>query len=180
LTGSRCSNRGSLTPYPAQPEVVVQGESQGYSGCEVADEAVVVSKFRPVKPGNSVEDKTGTTAGGGSADRSGSKALSGCEGRKSLMSMPDDDRKVDAAFTSCPMGQGRGLRCCGNAVASAFSERGSRTTPWRQIANELVPGRVARNTPAARPTIAAVITETDRHEDLLQSVWTAAVEAASV
>jgi len=29
--------------------------------CEVADESVVVMKFRPVKPGNSVEDKTGMT-----------------------------------------------------------------------------------------------------------------------
>ena len=29
--------------------------------CEVADESVVVMKFRPVKPGNSVEGKTGMT-----------------------------------------------------------------------------------------------------------------------
>ena len=29
--------------------------------CEVADESVVVMKFRPEKPGNSVEDKTGMT-----------------------------------------------------------------------------------------------------------------------
>jgi len=50
----------------------------------VADEAVVVTKFWPVKPGNSVEDKTGTTTGGGSVGWSGSKALVGCEGRKSL------------------------------------------------------------------------------------------------
>ena len=28
---------------------------------EVADDSVVVLKFRPVKPGNSVEDKTGMT-----------------------------------------------------------------------------------------------------------------------
>jgi hypothetical protein len=111
-----------------------QGESQERVGCEVADEAVIVMKFRPVKPGNSVEDKTGTTAGGGSAGWAGSKALFGREGRKSLTSMTDDERKVDAVFTSCPTGQGSGLRCCGNAVALAFSERGSRTTPWRQIA----------------------------------------------
>jgi len=32
----------------------------------VADEFVVVMKFRPVKPGNSVEEKTGMTADGGS------------------------------------------------------------------------------------------------------------------
>ncbi len=30
--------------------------------CRVADEPVVVMKSRPVKPGNSVEDKTGMTA----------------------------------------------------------------------------------------------------------------------
>ena len=29
--------------------------------CEVADESVVVLKFRPMKPGNSVEDKTERT-----------------------------------------------------------------------------------------------------------------------
>jgi len=109
----------------------------------VADEAVVVRKFRPEKPGNSVEDKTGTTAGGGSADRSGSKALVGCEGRKSLTRVTDDEREVDAAFTNCPTGQGRALGYCGNAVALVFSEQGSRTIPWRQIARALVPGRIA-------------------------------------
>src|SRR5690554_3615733 len=123
------------------PEAMAQGERRGRSRCEVADEAVVVRKFRAEKPGNSVEDKTGTTAGGGSADRARSKALIGCEGRKSLMRMADFETKVDAAFTSCPTGQGSGLRCCGNAVTSVFSERGSRTSPWRQIAKVLVPGR---------------------------------------
>ena len=29
--------------------------------CEVADDSVVVMKSRPVKAGNSLEDKTGTT-----------------------------------------------------------------------------------------------------------------------
>lgn len=29
--------------------------------CRVADESVVVKKFRPVKAGNSLEDKTGMT-----------------------------------------------------------------------------------------------------------------------
>ncbi|HDZ48104.1 MAG TPA: hypothetical protein ENI10_02500 [Halomonas sp.] len=100
----------------------------------MADDAVVVRKFRPVKPGNSVEDKTGSTAGGGSVDWARPKALVGCEGRKSLMRTTDIDPKVDAAFTSCPTGQGSGSRCGGNTVASSFSERGSRTTPWRQIA----------------------------------------------
>lgn len=32
------------------------------SGCEVADEPVVVMKFRPMKAGNSVEGKTETMA----------------------------------------------------------------------------------------------------------------------
>jgi hypothetical protein len=31
--------------------------------CEVADDSVVVLKSRPKKPGNGVEDKTGTTHG---------------------------------------------------------------------------------------------------------------------
>ena len=43
-----------------------QEETQVSKGCEVADEPVVVMKFRPMKPGNSVEEKTGTTTGGGS------------------------------------------------------------------------------------------------------------------
>jgi hypothetical protein len=46
----------------------------------VADEPVVVMKFWPVKAGNSVEDKTRTTAGGGSAGLCWSKALIRCEG----------------------------------------------------------------------------------------------------
>jgi len=39
-----------------------QEETQARIGCEVADESVVVKKFRPAKPGNSVEDKSGMTA----------------------------------------------------------------------------------------------------------------------
>ncbi len=39
----------------------MQEGTQGQSKqCEVADEPVVVLKFRPVKAGNSVEDKTRT------------------------------------------------------------------------------------------------------------------------
>ena len=123
------------------PEAMAQGESRGRSRCEVADEAVVVRKFRPEKPGNSVEDKTGMTAGGGSADRSGSKALVGCEGRKSLMRITHNERTVDAVFTSYPTGWGRELRRCRNAVALALTEHGSRTRLWRQIAYALVPGQ---------------------------------------
>jgi hypothetical protein len=38
----------------------VQEETQGRTmQCRVADESVVVMKFRPVKPGNRAEDKTG-------------------------------------------------------------------------------------------------------------------------
>ncbi len=50
--------------------------------CEVADESVVVMKSRPVKAGNSVEDKTGMTChlvGRGSCVP---KAAGECEGRK--------------------------------------------------------------------------------------------------
>ena len=40
----------------------VQGAIQGLpKRCEVADDSVVVMKFRPVKAGNSVEEKTGMT-----------------------------------------------------------------------------------------------------------------------
>lgn len=41
--------------------VNVQGETQGVNRCEVADDAVVVSKVRPVKASNGVEDKTELT-----------------------------------------------------------------------------------------------------------------------
>jgi hypothetical protein len=41
--------------------VNVQGETQDVNRCEVADEAVVVSKVRPVKASNGVEDKTELT-----------------------------------------------------------------------------------------------------------------------
>ena len=41
--------------------VNVQGETQDVNRCEVADEAVVVSKVRPVKASNGVEGKTKPT-----------------------------------------------------------------------------------------------------------------------
>ena len=41
--------------------VNVQGETQDVNRCEVADEAVVVSKVRPVKASNVVEGKTELT-----------------------------------------------------------------------------------------------------------------------
>ena len=41
-----------------------QGETQGQTmRCEAAYESVVVMKSRPMKAGNSLEDKTGTTRG---------------------------------------------------------------------------------------------------------------------
>ncbi|HIF9279807.1 TPA: hypothetical protein ACX6QU_003741 [Photobacterium damselae] len=44
-----------------RPEVLAQGESQGWCWCEVADESVVESKAWPVKPSNGVEGKTKLT-----------------------------------------------------------------------------------------------------------------------
>ena len=42
---------------------IVQGVIQGCCECEVADEPVVVSKARPMKASNGVEDKTKPTVG---------------------------------------------------------------------------------------------------------------------
>ena len=62
LTGSWCSNWGSLTPLSGeQPEASAREATQGRCWCEVADDAVVVSKVRPEKASNGVEDKTGLT-----------------------------------------------------------------------------------------------------------------------
>jgi hypothetical protein len=42
----------------------IQEATQGRTKrCEVADESVVVTKSRPEKAGNSLEEKTGTTCG---------------------------------------------------------------------------------------------------------------------
>ena len=41
--------------------VNVQEETQGVNRCEVADKPVVVSKARPMKASNGVEDKTKPT-----------------------------------------------------------------------------------------------------------------------
>ena len=40
---------------------IIQGVTQEYCECEVADEPVVVSKARPVKASNGVEGKTKPT-----------------------------------------------------------------------------------------------------------------------
>ena len=39
-------------------DISLQEETQEWHGCEVADEPVVVSKAKPVKASNGVEDKT--------------------------------------------------------------------------------------------------------------------------
>jgi hypothetical protein len=44
-------------------EVCIQEVIQGTDWCEVADEPVVVSKVRPMKASNGVEDKTRPTVG---------------------------------------------------------------------------------------------------------------------
>ena len=61
----------------------IQEETQGRTKrCEVADESVVVTKSRPEKAGNSLEEKTGTTRGLVRGGRQKPKALTLCEGRK--------------------------------------------------------------------------------------------------
>lgn len=56
--------------------------------CEVADDSVVVMKFRPMKAGNRLEGKTGTTrrlVGGG---RGAPKAAVSCEGMTFIRRFP--------------------------------------------------------------------------------------------
>ena len=48
----------------------------------MADEAVVVLKFRPETPGNSVEENTGTTLSGGFRVTAEAQADAVSEGRK--------------------------------------------------------------------------------------------------
>ena len=61
----------------------VQGETQGRTmRCEVADESVVVMKSRPMKAGNRLEGKTGTTRGDVTRGPAFAKSGVGCEGRK--------------------------------------------------------------------------------------------------
>jgi len=62
LTGSRCSNWGSLaSKRSVNTWHKFKRRLKIYSRCEVADEPVVVSKARPVKASNGVEDKTKPT-----------------------------------------------------------------------------------------------------------------------
>ena len=54
----------------------------------MADDSVVVSKSRPEKPGNSVEDKTGMTCDRVYRGRYEPKAMDACEGRKFIRRFP--------------------------------------------------------------------------------------------
>lgn len=63
------------------------GRARGHSStslmaCRVADDPVVAMKFRPMKPGNSVEGKTGMTTSDVWWDGGEPKAIIGCEGVK--------------------------------------------------------------------------------------------------
>jgi len=85
LTGSWCNNRGSLALYQ---EVIsrrdIEEVIQQCCECEVADESVVVLKFQPMKPGNSVEDKTGMTFDDVQRACIAQKALAGAKGGSNL------------------------------------------------------------------------------------------------
>jgi hypothetical protein len=60
LTGEALHRSGQVSG----PDREAQEETRGQTKrCEVADDSVVVMKFRPAKAGDSVEDKTGTTHG---------------------------------------------------------------------------------------------------------------------
>lgn len=50
--------------------------------CEAADESVVVMKSGPMKAGNKLEDKTGTTRGDVARGPASAKSGVSCEGRK--------------------------------------------------------------------------------------------------
>ena len=54
----------------------------------MADDSVVVSKSRPEKPGNSVEDKTGMTCDWVYRGHYEPKAIGACEGRKFIRRFP--------------------------------------------------------------------------------------------
>ena len=67
--------------------VNVQGETQDVNRCEVADEAVEVSKVRPEKASNRVEGKTELTISSVWWHRYQSKADKDGEGRKYIVSL---------------------------------------------------------------------------------------------
>ena len=60
LTGEALHRSGQAVG----PDREAQEETQGRTKwCEVADDSVVVMKFRPMRAGNRLEDKTGMTHG---------------------------------------------------------------------------------------------------------------------
>ena len=62
LTGSQCSNWGSLaSKLNFSKWLKFKRKLKVYCRCEVADEPVVVSKARPLKASNGVEEKTKPT-----------------------------------------------------------------------------------------------------------------------
>jgi hypothetical protein len=74
-------------PYRRSEQLAEDGLARGNPSnplmtCRVADEPVVVMKSRPVKPGNSVEVKTGMTASSVWRACGEPKAVMGCEGVK--------------------------------------------------------------------------------------------------
>ncbi|RZW19260.1 MAG: hypothetical protein EX260_07890 [Desulfobulbaceae bacterium] len=71
----------------------------------MADESVVVMKFRPVKAGNSVEDKTGMTRHQIVGGRYAPKAVSVAKGRSSFKETLNACMPAKLN-TSCPTGQG--------------------------------------------------------------------------
>jgi hypothetical protein len=69
--------------------------------CEVADESVVVMKFRPEKPGNRVEEKTGMTCSLVCRGWSEPKAWSGAKGGsifEDFLEVVNDDRAGHKLF----------------------------------------------------------------------------------
>jgi hypothetical protein len=87
VTGNPHSNWGSLIWFWKKNQIRErQGETQAdLMLCQVADESVVVNKSRPMKAGNRLEEKTGTTwSQNVFRDAAWSKACGRCEGRKRL------------------------------------------------------------------------------------------------
>ena len=81
-----------------------QEETQGRAKrCKVADESVVVTKSRPEKAGNRLEEKTGTTRSEVCGGWCRPKAASECEGRKFIRSSLETDRAV-MLYASHPTG----------------------------------------------------------------------------
>ncbi|WP_041401352.1 hypothetical protein [Salinispira pacifica] len=81
-----------------QAEMQVRSKFQ-----QVADESVVVSKFRPVKASNGVEEKTGMTSFPVTRTAFRPKAGCGCEGTKFLVNLVSMKRLVGSYAACSPM-----------------------------------------------------------------------------